>query len=75
MPTPVAPRIILSQNARSDLHALIRAHSTPQSLVRRARIVLRASALDQPSTLKISRFSAVIAIPLASGDNTIFTWA
>ena len=55
MPTPVAPRIVLSQNAGSDLHALIRAHSIPQSLARRARIVWRASALDQPSNLKISR--------------------
>ena len=55
MPTPFAPRIILSQNARSDLHALIRAHSTPQSLARRARIVLRAAAIDQPSNLQICR--------------------
>jgi transposase len=55
MPTPFAPRIILTQNARSDLHALIRAHSTPQSLAQRARIVLRAADVDQPSTLQISR--------------------
>lgn len=55
MPTPFAPRIILSQNARSDLHSLIRAHSTPQSLGLRSRIVLRAADADQPSNLKISR--------------------
>jgi transposase len=55
MPTPFAPRIILTQNARSDLHALIRAHSTPQSLAQRARIVLRAADVDQPSNLHISR--------------------
>jgi len=55
MPMPFAPRIILTQNARSDLHALIRAHSTPQSLAQRARIVLRAADLDQPSNLQISR--------------------
>ena len=55
VPTPFAPRIILSQNARLDLHALIRAHSTPQSLARRARIVLRAAAIDQPSNLQICR--------------------
>jgi hypothetical protein len=30
MPTPIAPRIILPQNARVDLQALIRAHSTPE---------------------------------------------
>ena len=55
MPTPFAPRIILSQNARADLHALLRAHSTPQSLALRARIVLRAADLDRPSNLALSR--------------------
>jgi transposase len=55
MPTPFAPRIILSQHARADLHALLRAHSTPQSLALRARIVLRAADLDRPSNLAISR--------------------
>jgi transposase len=54
MPTPIAPRLILSQNARSDLHTLIRAPS-PQSLALRARLVLRAADADQPSNLQISR--------------------
>jgi hypothetical protein len=57
MPTLIAPRIILPQNARSDLQALTRAHSTPQSLALRARIVLRAAACDNPTNLKISRAS------------------
>jgi transposase len=55
MPTPFAPRLILSQNARMNLQALARAHSTPQSLALRARIVLRAADLDGPSNLAISR--------------------
>jgi transposase len=55
MPTPIAPRIILAQNARAELHALSRAHSTPQSLALRARIVLSAAQVDHPSNLKISR--------------------
>ena len=55
MPTPSAPRIILAQNAYADLHALIRAHSTPPSLALRARIVLRAAADDTPTNLTISR--------------------
>ncbi len=55
MPTPFAPRIILAQNARMDLQALARAHSTPQSLALRARIVVRAADLDRPSNLAISR--------------------
>lgn len=54
MPTPIAPHIILPQNARSDLQALIRAHSTPQSLALRARIVLRAADFDRPTNLAIS---------------------
>jgi homeodomain-containing protein/DDE superfamily endonuclease len=55
MPTPCAPRIILDQNARADLQAFIRAHSTPQSLTLRAHIVLRAADFAHPPTLKISR--------------------
>jgi transposase len=55
MPTPIAPRIILSQNARTDLQAVVRAHSTPQSLALRARIVLRAAALDRPTNRTIGR--------------------
>ena len=53
MPTPIAPPIILSQNARTDLQAVARAHSTPQSLALRARMVLRAAELDRPTNLKI----------------------
>jgi transposase len=55
VPTPIAPRIILSQHARSDLQTFIRAHSTPQSLALRARLVLRAADADPPSNLTISR--------------------
>jgi transposase len=55
MPTPFAPRIILSQNARTDLQALARAHSTPQSLSLRARIVLRAADSDISTNLQIGR--------------------
>jgi transposase len=55
MPTPFAPRIILSQNARTDLQALARAHSTPQSLSLRARIILRAADIDTPTNLQIGR--------------------
>lgn len=53
MPTPIAPPLILSQNARTDLQAVARAHSTPQSLALRARLILRAAALDRPTTRKI----------------------
>src|ERR1700704_6542051 len=52
-PTPIAPRIILAQNVRVELQTLARAHSTPQSLALRARMVLRAAAVDQPTNLHI----------------------
>ena len=55
MPMPFAPRVILSHTTQADLHALLRAHSTPQALALRARIVLRAAAPDRPSNLAISR--------------------
>ena len=54
-PTPCAPRIIFDQNARADLQAFIRAHSTPQSLTLRAHIVFRAADFAPPPNLKISR--------------------
>ena len=49
MPTPIAPPLILSQNARTDLHTLIRAHSTPQSLALRARLVRWFEEADEGS--------------------------
>jgi FixJ family two-component response regulator len=53
MPTPIAPRIILAQNAQLELQTLARAHSTPQSLALRARMVLRAAAVEQPTNRQI----------------------
>src|SRR6266567_3399082 len=53
MSTPIAPRIILPPNARMDLQTLARAHSTPPSLALRARMILRAAALDRPTNLHI----------------------
>ena len=55
MPTPIAPRIILAHNARAELQTLARAHPAPQSLALRARMVLRAAAVDQPTNLRIGR--------------------
>jgi transposase len=55
MPTPFAPRIILAHNARTHLHTVAHAHSTPQSLALRARIVLRAADADTPTNTHIGR--------------------
>jgi len=67
MPTPFAPRIIVSQNARTDLPTLARAHSTPQSLGLRARIVFRAAETDPPTHLQIGR-------DLGCANHTVGTW-
>ena len=54
MPTPFAPPVVLDEAQRRNLEALVRAHSTPQALVLRARLVVRAAAADQPSNWQIS---------------------
>jgi transposase len=67
MPTPCAPRIILPQNARLELQDLARAHSTPQSLALRARIVLRAAGSDTPTNRHMGRH-------LGGSNRTVGTW-
>jgi transposase len=67
MPTPFAPPIILSHNARTELQTLVRASSTPQSLGLRARIVLRAADTDTPTNLHIGR-------DLGCGNHTVGKW-
>jgi hypothetical protein len=54
MPPPFASPIDLAAESRSQLEALIRARSTPQSLALRCRIVLRAAAEDKPSNQDIA---------------------
>lgn len=54
MPSPHAPRILLDDDQRAQLEALVRAHSTPQTFAFRARIVLRVAAEDAPSNLQIA---------------------
>jgi putative transposase len=53
LPTPIAPPSIFAHNARTALQAGARAHSTPQSLALRARIIVRAAELDRPTTRTI----------------------
>ena len=67
MPTPIAPRILLSHNARTELQTVARAHSTPQSLALRARIVLRAAESDRSTHLKIGH-------ELGGSNLTVGTW-
>jgi hypothetical protein len=67
MPTPHAPAIALSDQQRQGLLRLARAHSSPQALVKRARIILRAAGADQPTNLQI-------AAELGCKNDTVGLW-
>ena len=67
MPTPHAPALALSQQQRQDLRRLARAHSTPQALARRIRIVLRAADEGRPTNLRIAE-------ELGTSKDTVGLW-
>lgn len=67
MPNPYAPVVVLDSEARERLLALTRAHSTPQALVFRCRVVLRLAGKDQPSNL-------LVANQLGCSRNTVMLW-
>jgi hypothetical protein len=54
MPRPFSESVHLSDPERARLEALVRAGSTPQALVSRCRLVLRAADEDQPTNLQIA---------------------
>lgn len=54
MPRPFGSDVGLTPQVKSQLEALVRAGSTPQSLAFRCRIVLRAGAGDDPPNLAIA---------------------
>ncbi len=54
MPMPYSEVVCLTDPQRAQLEALIRAGSTPQALVFRCRLVLRAAAEDHPCNLEIA---------------------
>ena len=54
MPVPMACPVSLSPDEHARLESLIRAHSTPQALVFRCRLVLRTAAPDRPSNLQVA---------------------
>jgi transposase len=67
MPNPFAPAILLDPKAQSRLQALIRAHSTPQALVFRCRLILRLAGKDQPSNLQVAN-------EFGCARNTVALW-
>ena len=54
MPVPEAPPVTLADEARTHLESLARAHSTPQALAFRCRLILRAAAPDHPPNLRLA---------------------
>lgn len=55
MPRPFGSSVELSAEHHAQLQALLRARSTPQALVFRCRIVLRAADLDHPCNQQIAQ--------------------
>src|SRR2546425_9523730 len=54
MPVPFACPVRLTDDERQRLESLARAHSTPQALAFRCRLILRAAAPDAPPNLRVA---------------------
>src|SRR5271166_6556275 len=54
MPFPFAETVALTDPQRAQLESLVRAGSTPQALVFRCRLILRAAENDHPTNLQIA---------------------
>jgi len=67
MPVPLARPVSLPPDEQTCLEALVRAHSTPQALALRCRLILRSAAPDQPSNVQV-------ATALACERHTVGRW-
>jgi len=67
MPVPLAPPVSLTADEHTRLEALVRAHSTPQALALRCRLILRSAAPDHPSNIQV-------ATELACERHTVGRW-
>ena len=54
MPVPIARPVSLTPEEHARLASLVRAHSTPQALAFRCRLILRTAAPDRPSNLQVA---------------------
>jgi hypothetical protein len=54
MPVPFARPLQLTDDERQSLAALARAHSTPQALALRCRLILRVAAPEAPPNLRVA---------------------
>ena len=67
MPVPLARPVSLAPDEQTRLEALVRAHSTPQALALRCRLILRSAVPDQPS-------NGQVATELACERHTVARW-
>jgi transposase len=67
MPHPYAPTVVLNSDESQRLQSLTRAHSTPQALVFRCRLILRLSNGDDPSNLQVAN-------EFGCSRNTVALW-
>lgn len=67
MPRPFPPDVVLSEEQRQQLEKLVRAGSTPQALVFRARLILRMAEPDHPTNLEV-------AAAFGCNRHTVGTW-
>ena len=67
MPNPFAPPVVLDSEESQRLQSLTRAHSTPQALVFRCRLILRLADRDQPSNLQVAN-------EFGCSRNTVALW-
>ena len=67
MPVPLARPVSLSTDAHAQLVSLVRAHSTPQALAFRCRLILRTAAPEQPSNVQV-------ATEMACERHTVGRW-
>ena len=54
MPVPIACPVSLAPEEHARLESRVRAHSTPQALALRCRLILRTAAPDRPSNLQVA---------------------
>jgi transposase len=67
MPVPLARPVLLTSDDHARLESLVRAHSTPQALAFRCRLILRTAAPEHPSNLQV-------ATEMACERHTVSRW-
>jgi len=67
MPVPIACPVTLTPEESARLESLVRAHSTPQALAFRCRLILRIAAPDRPANLHV-------ATEMACERHTVGRW-